>query len=715
MLLSIVMMVKNEEKFLKKTLVSIAPLRESIDSELIILDTGSSDQTVEIAKEFTDNVYFATWNNNFADMRNISISYAKGEWILVLDADEVLKDYSKIVTFFTDRLYENYNSASISIRNKLSNIEEEDSLVSTLTLVRMFKNDDISYKGKIHEQAEYKMPRFDNIAVFDHFGYLYEDEEFKLNKLKRNSEILIEALKENPESPYDNFQMAKNLLVEGKNKEALEYMEKAYGLYRKLGIEPPYLYSGLANLYILNGMYKKAENICNKYIKKDINNIDIYYYLGKVQRVLGKMKESIKSFERYLYLVDNYEMSTQANNLCADGNCMSDRDRVISTIISMNYMFEEYSMVIDSYSYINSFKIKKASRRFVFLALEKINRSHEILDYYEEIPDSDIEREYFYCDLEMLIKSVKDDNKKELYKIFSKIDGNYGKLNFARLRNNISIEECRSILREEKNVIYSSLIELAIEEVSDIIRIVHDFDVIWITRYINYMIGCRKELGLELYKYLTNIPYTEDIEKIKLYKIFSQAVLENIILDDDKYKNLFYLYVMCHYKYMRYLYKNFDDNFLLNNVCNDTDRFIIEFKNLIKYKNLNAIKYIQKLKVLIKEYPTYKKIIQIVIKDIEEDLNESEEFKKLKAQLIDNIEGMLNNGNLKDARGILDEYSKYFKDDIRILNIKAILYMLEGNFDCAENMLRKAYLLDFEDEDTLFNIQYLESISTQKI
>ena len=65
MLLSIVMMVKNEEKYLDKTLFALNDLRRDIDSELIILDTGSNDSTVEIAKKYTDKVYFAKWNNNF--------------------------------------------------------------------------------------------------------------------------------------------------------------------------------------------------------------------------------------------------------------------------------------------------------------------------------------------------------------------------------------------------------------------------------------------------------------------------------------------------------------------------------------------------------------------------------------------------------------------------------------------------------------------------
>ena len=117
MLLSIVMMVKNEEKYLDETLYALNDLRKDINTELIILDTGSNDNTVEIAKKYTDKVYFANWNNNFADMRNMSISYASGDWILILDADEKLTNYDKLKDFFYSDNCKKYNSATIQLKN----------------------------------------------------------------------------------------------------------------------------------------------------------------------------------------------------------------------------------------------------------------------------------------------------------------------------------------------------------------------------------------------------------------------------------------------------------------------------------------------------------------------------------------------------------------------------------------------------------------------
>ncbi len=210
MLLSIVMMVKNEEKYLNKTLTALQPLMKEINSELIILDTGSTDKSIDIAKKFTDKVYFKQWNNNFADMRNESISYAQGDWILILDADEELTDYMKMIEFFDSDKCKKYNCASIELKNIIS---EDKELYNKALILRLFRNDNFKYEGAIHEQPIYKDPIYNDIATFNHYGYIYEDEELKQRKLKRNEKILLSELKINPNNPYINYQLGKNYHV----------------------------------------------------------------------------------------------------------------------------------------------------------------------------------------------------------------------------------------------------------------------------------------------------------------------------------------------------------------------------------------------------------------------------------------------------------------------------------------------------------------------
>ena len=87
MLLTIGMIVKNEEKYLERCLNGIKPILDSVESELIITDTGSTDRTVEIAKNFTDKVLSFEWCDDFSAARNYSLSKATGDWILVVDDD----------------------------------------------------------------------------------------------------------------------------------------------------------------------------------------------------------------------------------------------------------------------------------------------------------------------------------------------------------------------------------------------------------------------------------------------------------------------------------------------------------------------------------------------------------------------------------------------------------------------------------------------------
>jgi len=80
------MIVKDEEKFLEQCLLSV----QGLVDEIVIVDTGSTDKTKEIALRFTSKVYDFVWDDDFAAARNESLKYATGEWILILDADEVI-------------------------------------------------------------------------------------------------------------------------------------------------------------------------------------------------------------------------------------------------------------------------------------------------------------------------------------------------------------------------------------------------------------------------------------------------------------------------------------------------------------------------------------------------------------------------------------------------------------------------------------------------
>ncbi|WP_278682960.1 glycosyltransferase, partial [Paraclostridium bifermentans] len=357
MLLSIVMMIKNEEKYLDNTLKSLNPLMNNIKSELIILDTGSTDRSIEIAQKYTKKVYFEKWNDNFAQMRNISVGYAKGEWILIVDADEELVNYEKLINFFKNGVHKKYSSASIELTNIMS---EDRTLFNKASIVRLFKKDrDFRYEGAIHEQPIYKEPIFNDIANFNHYGYMYKNEEVKQKKLNRNEKILLSELKLNPNNPYILYQLAMNYSAFGEKKEALSYMEKCYEIYNKLGNTYSYVTSGLAKLYIELDEYEKCEKLCKDYIKNDNKNIDIYCYIAISQNNLKKYKESLDNYNRYLHLLENYEISTQANDLYSVCDTISFIENVKIDMINIYYNLGMYEKVEIESKKINFNQISK--------------------------------------------------------------------------------------------------------------------------------------------------------------------------------------------------------------------------------------------------------------------------------------------------------------------------------------------------------------------
>ena len=235
MLLSIGMIVKNEEKYLEECLTALKPILEQVDSELIIADTGSTDRTVEIAEKFTDNVFHFEWINDFAAARNSTIDRAKGEWYMYLDADEIIKDCSDIIRFFNSGEYKKFGSAMITIRNysDLAFLDSyQDFNSPRLTLLRK----EVRFVQPVHEHLSVAIrPRKELNIIADHYGYLYFDNnvltELAIKKSERNLKILLDELAEQEAAggkPRDAIylEIATSYHIIGDYEKTLEYLKK---------------------------------------------------------------------------------------------------------------------------------------------------------------------------------------------------------------------------------------------------------------------------------------------------------------------------------------------------------------------------------------------------------------------------------------------------------------------------------------------------------
>ncbi len=201
MVLSIGMIVKNEEKYLEKCLTALQPILNELDSELIIADTGSTDRTVEIAKKFTDNVFYFEWVNDFSAARNSTLEKAKGEWFMFIDADEIAQDCTDIISFFKTGEYKRYKSASY-VQSSFSNAADLNSTRIDFNVARLVENDGITkFSNPIHELLyPLNAPMRDLNFVVDHYGYLYLDDDnitkLAYEKSERNLSYLFKELEE---------------------------------------------------------------------------------------------------------------------------------------------------------------------------------------------------------------------------------------------------------------------------------------------------------------------------------------------------------------------------------------------------------------------------------------------------------------------------------------------------------------------------------------
>jgi tetratricopeptide (TPR) repeat protein len=300
--ISLCMIVKNESENLPRALNSVKDYAD----EIIIVDTGSTDDTVEIAKSFGAKVYFYSWNDDFASARNEALRHATCDWILSMDADDEMngEDIAKLKEYLKET---DAAGLSIPIFSELTDSSLNMKNTTVNYLVRIFKNDPrIRFTRRIHEFVDQsifdmggKIERID-IPVF-HRGYT--DQKTLKEKLDRNKRLVEIALDENPQDHTLWTYLGKTYFT-------LNDLEKAEECFRKAieiveGKENRYvtlffLQSAYVDLALLlsEDRMEEALEFFNKAINIDPNFPDTYYYMGMAYYNKGMFEEAYKSFKK---------------------------------------------------------------------------------------------------------------------------------------------------------------------------------------------------------------------------------------------------------------------------------------------------------------------------------------------------------------------------------------------------------------------------------
>lgn len=286
--ISLCMIVKNEERCLERCLESV----KGVVSEIIIVDTGSTDRTVEIARKYTDKIYYFEWTNNFAEARNFGLNYATGDYILHLDADEYIGKGIEHLSEPHDKDY-----YYMRIRNELpfGNAEMHQ-------FVRLFRNDpELRFVGALHEQIDLLKHKDLQWGLHDamiyHDGYL-EDIVKEKKKNDRNMKIIQVEAREHPNA-FNFFNLGVQYSLEGNHEKALEVLKKAYSMGQHLSYAQRILTFIIKSLMELN-RYPEALEISQDSALLYSNSADFQYRVGLIYEHLRYDKDAEQCFQRCL-------------------------------------------------------------------------------------------------------------------------------------------------------------------------------------------------------------------------------------------------------------------------------------------------------------------------------------------------------------------------------------------------------------------------------
>ncbi|WP_166243643.1 tetratricopeptide repeat-containing glycosyltransferase family 2 protein [Paenibacillus turpanensis] len=299
-LISLCMIVKNEEKVLDRCLNSI---KDYVD-EIIIVDTGSKDATIDIAKKYTDKLYNFEWINDFSAARNESLRYATGKWILVLDADEYM-DQAEIKGLRQALLQQTPDPNVVYMLSIISFLGDQKSSTTTQGLVgRVFPNHlGYKYVRPLHEQIvcseegktkSSKLP----FKVY-HSGYTNVALDEK-NKHDRNMAIFEEMKKKQNLTPYDHFTLGNQYTMMNEPDKALEHHLSALENGNENEVWYRYNCLSIMQNYINSGQQLKAWNFSEQYFKEYYLFPDLLSMKGLVYLNIGLSNKAKELFLKAL-------------------------------------------------------------------------------------------------------------------------------------------------------------------------------------------------------------------------------------------------------------------------------------------------------------------------------------------------------------------------------------------------------------------------------
>ncbi|MGR3311301.1 MAG: tetratricopeptide repeat-containing glycosyltransferase family 2 protein [Candidatus Brocadiales bacterium] len=341
--ISLCMIIRNEEKTLQRCLESVKHLVD----EMIIVDTGSTDRSVEIAKRYGAKVFHHRWNNDFSEARNYALQQATGDWILHLDADEELKkeDIPLVKELIKDK-------DTNGVQCVIYNVQKDSSDFLISYFIRLLRNNiGVYYSGLIHETPIIPGKISHSNIRITHHGYALNEEGWR-DKGGRNVKLLQKQLVENPDDPFIHFHLAKTYyqlqafdmaLAEGK--EVLRLMPRdTFKTRPELEI-----FVLMACILSNKGNFLEAERMCLEAIKINPDYFDPYFFLGHIYFKQKDFEKAVLYYGKYQKTRKSFLASQPACQLGVGLHSLTRQHEVHFTLGSIYEGQENYQKAIGEY------------------------------------------------------------------------------------------------------------------------------------------------------------------------------------------------------------------------------------------------------------------------------------------------------------------------------------------------------------------------------
>lgn len=310
--ISLCMIVKNEERFLEECLESV----KGVVDEINIVDTGSTDRTVEIARSYGANIKFREWRSDFSWARNEALEMATRRWTLVLDADEELERESLGLVGSLRSTPAGRAGIYINIVNLISDTAGMGTM--SHRLVRLFPtNKLIRYKGVIHEVIHNtdtnQMPAVLSPITILHKGYTAEMLTTR-EKDSRNKPLVERAYEENGDDAFSLFNFGNTAICAGNVDVGIEVLERMLATAPETRAFFSLAYLMLGQTYTLSrGEPEKALEILETGLEKFPMDATLVFCKGQVLAKLGRTVEAREAYEKALEMREVMAMSAMTD------------------------------------------------------------------------------------------------------------------------------------------------------------------------------------------------------------------------------------------------------------------------------------------------------------------------------------------------------------------------------------------------------------------